>query len=377
MKKLVIATDTFFPKRDGITRFLSNIIPELSSNYDITIIAPSYDRKYEIGEYKGAKVVKFPVRKFSIAGYSPAKSPKGKIKSIIKNADIVWVHSAAALGKAAITIGKKLNKPVIAFIHSMEWEQLIHIMIKHKKIKKYLIPLVEKYSKYLYNKCTLLMVPSLEVVHELDLVEIKTRKAIVHLGVDSDFFIPPQYGKVKAKKKLHLNPNRIIIGYTGRISKEKNLPTLAKTVAGLQKKHPEIFLYIVGDGKRSEIEKHIHKGYKITGFVSNVVPHLQALDIFVLPSLTETSSLSTMEAMSCGLPVVATPVGHVKEYIKNGRNGMLFPKENDFVLRKKLEMLILNPDLREAMGNSARNTIVKKYHWERTIIEIEKILEKY
>ncbi len=377
MKKLVIATDTFFPKRDGITRFLSNIIPELTSNYNITIIAPSYDKKYEIGEYKGAKVVKFPIRKFSVSGYSPAKSPKGKIKSIIKDADIVWVHSAAPLGKAAITIGRKLKKPVIAFIHSMEWEQLIHIMVEHKKLKKYMIPLVSRYARYVYNKCTILMVPSLEVVHELDLAGITTRKLLVHLGVDSDYFVPPQHGKVKAKKKLHLNPNKIIIGYTGRISKEKNLSTLAKAVAGLQKKYPEIFLYIVGDGKRSEIEKHINKGYKITGFVSNVVPHLQAMDIFVLPSLTETSSLSTMEAMSSGLPVIATPVGHVKEYIKNGRNGMTFPKENDFVLRKKLEMLIINPELREAMGNTARNTIVKKYHWERTIVEIEKILERF
>jgi glycosyltransferase involved in cell wall biosynthesis len=250
-------------------------------------------------------------------------------------------------------------------------------MIEHRKLKKYMIPLVGRYARYVYGKCTLLMVPSLEVVHELDLAGIRTRKALVHLGVDSDFFVPPQHGKIKAKKKLHLNPNRIIIGYTGRISKEKNLPTLAKAVAGLQKKYPEIFLYIVGDGKRSEIEKHINKGYKITGFVSNVIPHLQAMDIFVLPSLTETSSLSTMEAMSCGLAVVATPVGHVKEYIKNGRNGMTFPKENDFVLRKKLEMLVMNHDLRESLGSRARNTITKKYNWERTIIEIEKILERY
>lgn len=377
MKKLVIATDTFFPKRDGITRFLSNTVPELTARYDITIIAPSYRRKYEIGEYKGAKVVKFPVRKFSVAGYSPAKGPKGKIKKIIKDSDIVWVHSAAALGKAAITIGRKLKKPVIAFIHSMEWEQLIHIMVENRKIKKYIMPLVSKYARYLYNRCNLLMVPSLEVVHELDLAGIRTRKSLVHLGVDSEFFIPPREGKEKAKKKLHLNPNRIIIGYTGRISKEKNLSTLAKAVAGLQNKHPEIFLYIVGDGRRAEIEKHISKGYKITGFISNVVPHLQAMDIFVMPSLTETTSLSTMEAMSCGLPVVATQVGHIREYIKKGKNGMTFPKENDFVLRKKLEMLITDPELRKRIGEKARNTITKKYNWESTIIGIENILEKY
>lgn len=53
----------------------------------------------------------------------------------------------------------------------------------------------------------------------------------------------------------------------------------------------------------------------LTGSTRNVLKYLQAMDLFVLPSLTETSSLATMEAMACGLPVVVTKVGYLKYYI--------------------------------------------------------------
>ena len=82
------------------------------------------------------------------------------------------------------------------------------------------------------------------------------------------------------------------------------------------------------------------KNIILTGSKDNVVPYLQAMDIYVLPSLTETTSISTLEAMSCGLPVVVTPVGYVKNYIHDGKNGLFFPKKNSGILARKINELI-------------------------------------
>ena len=116
-------------------------------------------------------------------------------------------------------------------------------------------------------------------------------------------------------------------------------------------------------------------GIKYIKSKDNVIPYLQAMDIYVLPSLTETTSLSTLEAMSCGCAVISTKVGLVKRYIKDKVNGSFFPKGNASALKVKLSWLVENPDIRTELGRNARETVKAKFNWERTEIGIRKALE--
>jgi len=283
----------------------------------------------------------------------------------------VWTHSAASLGSKTIFIAKHYRKPLAASIHAIEWEQLAHITIKHKFVKSIIMWFAKKLA-LVYNKCDLLIISSKNIGMDLQKAGINARKAVIHLGVEYDHFVPPD-DKDRAKRRMGIDPSFTVIGYTGRISKEKDLPTLCRAFADLQKNHKKIFLLIVGDGNRDSVKDIVSKNYRITGFVDDVAPYLQAMDIFVLPSFTETTSLSTMEAMSCGLPVIATPVGNIKEYIENGFNGFTFPPENAYVLEKKIERLINKPEFRRAIGRIARKTIMK-YSWEKTAMRIDRVL---
>ncbi|MBW3000003.1 glycosyltransferase family 4 protein [Candidatus Woesearchaeota archaeon] len=375
MKKLLISTDTFFPKRDGITRFLDELIPKLSDSFEITILAPSYTKEFVTEEFKGAEVVRFPVSRIEIEQYPAVKPAFRKIKSYVKKAEIVWIHSMAPLGAMTVLMARRMKKPIVAYIHAIEWEHLAHAVFKSKRIKAITIKLVKRLATYLYNKCTLLLVPSKNIAQHLKEQGIKTKKAIIHLGTKVGQFVPPK-DKEEAKEIVKIDPKLKVIGYCGRISKEKNLPTLCKAFMRLRKKHKNIFLLIVGDGDRKEIEEIVKNNYKITGFVEDVVPYLQAMDVFVLPSLTETTSLATLEAMSCGLPVIATPVGHVKDYIESNYNGYLFPRENVDILVKKIERLLGNKELRKAIGMIARKTVQVKYSWKKTASQIKKVLEE-
>jgi glycosyltransferase involved in cell wall biosynthesis len=217
------------------------------------------------------------------------------------------------------------------------------------------------------------MVPSLDTAEILSWQKIKTKKAVVHMGVDIDKFNQPM-NKRLAKKKLGLS-NSIVIGFTGRMGREKDLFTLYRAFLRLHKKYP-INLLIIGGGL-PKIKKYLKtkKNVKVIGPVSGISRYLHAMDIFVMPSLTETSSLATMEAMSTGLPVITTPVGHMKNYVENNYNGFIFSKKDHYTLSKKLEVLILDEKLRNLLGKNARNTIRERYQWKDTVNKIKKIID--
>jgi glycosyltransferase involved in cell wall biosynthesis len=101
-------------------------------------------------------------------------------------------------------------------------------------------------------------------------------------------------------------------------------------------------------------------------FVGKVSPeeihfYHQLADVFVLPSLAEGISNSLLEAMSCGLAVVATRIGGNEEVIEDNVDGLLFPPGDTLELSKKLERLLLDGDLREHLGEKAREKMGKRY----------------
>jgi glycosyltransferase involved in cell wall biosynthesis len=231
------------------------------------------------------------------------------------------------------------------------------------------------YARWIYRKCTIIIVPSHEISQLFNAEHILTAKVIVNLGIDHEKF-KPSADKAKSKVEVGLPENSIVMGYTGRIAREKDLITLLHAYKRLKRRYRQLKLLIVGDGLESIKQQLLStEGVTVTGSKDNVVPYLQAMDIYCLTSLTETSSLSTMEAMSCGLPVVVSKVGNLKMYIKERVNGMLFPKTNVTVLTLKLEWLIQKEGVRQQIGKNARDTIIKYYSWNKTIEGIRKVLE--
>jgi len=146
------------------------------------------------------------------------------------------------------------------------------------------------------------------------------------------------------------------------------LPTLYSAFKRVNEKVKSVLL-LVGEGL------NVPKGKNVVhvGKQNDVVPFLQAMDVFVLPSWTETSSLSTMEAMSCGVPVVVTPVGNIREYVVDRKNGLLFSRQDVDGLVEDL-FLLLDPKLRASIGRSARSTIVKDYSWDKCVKKIKDCL---
>ncbi len=374
MKKLLVATDNYLPRWDGIARFLTEVLPTLKENYEITLIAPQFgsDKELEEGEIK---IVRFKNFKFTIGDFPPARPIFKKISELVKETDIVWTQTIGPIGAATIYIAKRHNKPVVAYVHSLEWDLVAKSIDVHSFFRMSARGLAKKIAKMIYNRTDVIMVPSLEVMEILNWQRITPKKKVVHLGTDTRKFMPSKNIE-EAKKSLGISPEKKVIGFVGRLGREKNLITLHRAFLRLEKSRNDVVLLIVGDGVKEIAQLFKNKqNIVFTGAQDNVIPYYQAMDIYVLSSLIETSSLSTMEAMASGCAVICTPVGYVKDYIIEGFNGMFFPQEEPYILSRKIEELLNNPDKMKKMRENARKTILNEYSWENTIKEIKEVLE--
>ncbi|MBW2963744.1 glycosyltransferase family 4 protein [Candidatus Woesearchaeota archaeon] len=375
-QKLLIAADTYFPKKDGVVRFLKELVPRLSKDFNITLLVPNFEKnKIEIKKGK-TTVVKLPVSKFiGIAGYQAVKyslQNRKAIKKYVRETDFVFAQDLAPIGSWSIRLAKKFKKPVLAYIHQINWEQLPPML---PKLFRSLAEIITKRkSLKLYNQCDLILVPYKNLGQELKEKGIAAKTEVVRLGINTKVFKPSE-NKEKSREKIGLHHNRAVIGYVGRLSEEKNVNTLLETFKRLQEKY-KIYLLIVGDGSIRTKKGFEEIPYtKITGFVSQVVPYLQAMDIFVMPSLTETTSLATLEAMACGVPVITTKVGFLQEYVIKNHNGLLFPKGNPYNLQIQLKKLLDHPELREKFGKNAR-AVAQSFSWDKTASDIKRIINK-
>ncbi|MBU0470876.1 MAG: glycosyltransferase [Nanoarchaeota archaeon] len=369
--KLLVVADTYYPKVDGTLIFMEEFIKRVKDDFEISLLVPNY------GVKKGHNVTYIdPSKTFEVSGYYNIKfSLKNfnKIKSAIKNADLVFIQGPALISYLSIYYSHKYDKKTIFYTHTISWELFEKFFPKF--LQKIFYRLIKKVSIFLYNKCDEILVPYQELKVNLQSEGVKTDVDVARLGIDIERFSPPK-DKEESKKKLNIDPKHQVIGYVGRISKEKNTHILLEAFNKLEKRK-NLFLLMVGDGPKNQVDEFKKtNNCKVTGFVRNVDEYLKAMDVFVMPSLTETTSLATLEAMSSGVSVVVTKIGFMKTYIVKNHNGVFSARNSSTMLSIKIGKLLQNKQLREKLGINARKTVAYSFSWERSINRIKRLLLK-
>lgn len=184
-------------------------------------------------------------------------------------------------------------------------------------------------------------------------------------GVDTTKYRPPMPSeKVEARRKCRLPQDALIVLYVGRLEGMKGVDVLLKGWSRLPEEQLSYYrLLLVGDGpERKNLERlaetlNISSSIKILGEQSEVLPFYQSAELFVLPSRTEGLSNALLEAMSAGLPVIASEVGGAKDLIVEQENGFFFRSEDEQELAAKLCLLLADPNLRAKFGCGARSSV--------------------
>ena len=188
-------------------------------------------------------------------------------------------------------------------------------------------------------------------------------------GIDLCQFTGPS---ALSRASLGIEGNEPIIGIIARLESVKDHRTLLNAFVRLRQKHAARLL-IVGDGSlRNTLKKEcdelgIIDYVTFTGARNDIPDILKLLDIFVLCSREEGLPLALLEAMAAAKPIVATNVGSIPKVIVDRSNGLLVEKEDDFDLAARLIELLTARDYAAHLGRKAREMVVQKYNFKRTI----------
>ena len=194
--------------------------------------------------------------------------------------------------------------------------------------------------------------------------------SIIPNGVDVQQFCPANSGH---RKSLGTYDVLNIIS-TGRLIERKGYAYLLLALEGLH----NVELMLIGDGplrgelERMAREKRVKVNFAGTVAHGAVIGYLQNADVFVLPSLNEGMSNAILEAMACGLPIIATDTGGSAELVQG--NGFIVPRADSGALRKVIMGYMQHPDLAIKHGVSSRKR-AEGMSWQTSAEEYQKIYE--
>lgn len=179
--------------------------------------------------------------------------------------------------------------------------------------------------------------------------------------------------RTSLRSQLGLNLKRRYIATVARFHPVKDHDSLIRAFAQLTTQYEDVDLLLVGDGSlREQLSSlvktlGIENRVRFLGVRSDVPEILQAVDIFALTSLCEAASLTLLEAMAAGLPVVVTNVGGNPEIVREEIDGYLPPRQSVMGIAQALKQLLDHPDHARQMGESGRARVHTHYTLERTI----------
>ena len=186
-------------------------------------------------------------------------------------------------------------------------------------------------------------------------------------GVDAELFRPTG---VNLREALGLRDRHVVLS-VGRFVPIKNMALLIDAMAKMAPADPSLHLLLVGEGPELQSLKEqaarlgVARAVTFAGYVpqSEMAPYYRTADLFALGSNFDNSPNVVLEAMACGLPIVATAVGGVAEYVASGRGGDLVPRGDAIAMAGVLGDWMSSVERRRAAGAFNHQRVVQEFSW--------------
>lgn len=388
MKRILIFSLVYYPRFVGGAEVaIKEITDRFGDSYAFDMItlrkhASAYERignvnVYRVGwSWRGKKTSSskiFPLAKILFPFFAVLKAQSLHKKN---NYDLSWGMMAAFAGFAALFF--KLLNPKVPFLLTLQEGDPISY-IKHRA--RFVYPLF----KMIFTKADMIQAISNYLVDFGRNMGFKGPAVMIPNGVDylrfsSNTAVPENRSEIK--KNMGVRDDGIVLVTTSRLVKKNAADDVIRSLTSLPS---NVHFVILGTGPDRNVLEQLAKKENVAsrvhfiGFVSHedMPLYLHASDIFIRPSLSEGMGNSFIEAMAAGLPVIATPVGGIPDFLKDGKTGIFCEVNNPKSIAEKVNTLITDRRLREKLISNASKMAREKYDWNLIAKDMkEKVFEQ-
>ncbi len=363
--RIALFVETYTPCINGVVTHLNILKKGFEQlGHEVLIVTADTETKRH---YIEDGIMHCPAKKLKrIYGFGLALPFSRKRLRLLKNfdPDIIHVHQEFGVGLSGFLFAKILKVPLVYTLHTMYDEYVFYVAPKMliKMTKK----MLHSYEKRLASSADVIVGPSKKVEDFLRLCGVKKKIELIPNTADLDLFTPDaasEEKKAELRKELGIPESATIGCFVGRLGKEKSVDIVIRNFAS-ELKDENIYFLVVGSGPEEEPlkalaeELSVSDKVKFTGAVkhSDVACYYSLSDFFITASLTEMHSISMLEAMSSGLPIIARYDEVNASQITSGVNGEYFVTPQEM---RKAVMKIhrLGAPERKRLKNNVRHTV--------------------
>lgn len=276
--------------------------------------------------------------------------------------ELIHLHTEFTLAMVAKKIAQRLDLPMVLTLHTL-WEHYSHYFLWD------LLPrnLFRFFLSMLYHGPDYFIAPSQKAKDYLrQVMKITKPIEVIPTGIELEAFMRPCLKPAERQHirlKWGLKGDELLLMFAGRIGKEKSITTIFEALTHLRNFSPRIKLLVVGSGpqlaylKSLALRRELEERIIFTGYIQyDDMPKMyQAADIFVMPSVSETQGLVTVEALASGLPIIVRKDPASLDIIGGGKYGLVFNDVNE--LAKQIRTLAQNPGLRQSLARQAPEAV--------------------
>jgi len=367
MNIVILAVRYFYPHKGYLEYYLARELAKLDN--DVTVFTFKHGLEISQQMIDNFRVVYIPPTLKIHCCYNFGIRAASKIIKIIEENSPEVIHCQMLFDQLPLLLMRyqhRFNYKIVGNLLTQEY--LLDNIIQ--KIGFRLVKTLVK--RYVKHKTSLFFAKTKELEELLiGVFGISPRNIhIIPLGVDPDLFKFSQKARYQIRDSLGLSDEDIVVVYSGKITPIKKLEILIEAIAPIIKENKNVNLLIIGEGEMSYLMylKGLISRLRIS---KNVIFHhavhrtllpgfYSASDIAVWPGL---SSISIVEAASTNLPVIFRAT-QAELYAIENKNGFVFEQGNLDRLRKYLNILVHNEDLRKEMGRRSRLLVEQKLTWK-------------
>ncbi len=274
--------------------------------------------------------------------------------------DIIWGIMANQAGLAALRLKKKF--PDVKYLLTLqEGDSLKKIWWRTWFIRPH--------YKAIYKKADFIQTISNYLKQRAIKYGYNGKIELVPNGVNLGRFklVQSNAEKLAIRQKFNLNENDRVLISASRLVKKNGLDTLIKSIKDL-----DVKLIILGTGNQESKLKALAQELGLRdkvlflGYVNhqNLPQYLQMADVFIRPSRSEGLGTAFLEAMAAGLPIIATKVGGIPDFLKDGETGFFCEVNNPADLATKIKLLLGDETLRRRLISNGQNLVIQNYDWQ-------------